>query len=41
VDNEFDWALVYPELANGKAAGAKPKVKLPEAQYCLKNWTRC
>jgi gliding motility-associated protein GldL len=36
VDNEFDWALVYPELANGKAAGKKPKGESPsEAQGLL------
>jgi gliding motility-associated protein GldL len=37
VDNEFDWALVYPELANGKAAGAKkPKAETAsEAQGLL------
>jgi gliding motility-associated protein GldL len=37
VDNELDWTLVYPELANGKAAGVrKPKAEAPaEAQGLL------
>jgi gliding motility-associated protein GldL len=36
VDNEFDWALVYPELANGKAGVKKPKGESPsEAQGLL------
>jgi gliding motility-associated protein GldL len=37
VDNELDWTLVYPELANGKAAGVKkPKADTPsEAQGLL------
>ena len=30
VDDELDWTLVYPELANGKPAGErKPKVEAP------------
>lgn len=37
VDNELDWTLVYPELANGKQAGTrKPKEESPaEAQGLL------
>jgi gliding motility-associated protein GldL len=37
VDNELDWTLVYPELANGKATGTrKPKAEAPlEAQGLL------
>lgn len=37
VDNELDWTLVYPELANGKSAGPrKPKEESPaEAQGLL------
>ncbi|MBP6182338.1 gliding motility protein GldL [Flavobacterium sp.] len=37
VDDELDWTLVYPELANGKAAGPKKqKVESPsEAQGLL------
>jgi gliding motility-associated protein GldL len=37
VDDELDWTLVYPELANGKPAGVrKPKVEAPaDAQGLL------
>jgi gliding motility-associated protein GldL len=37
VDNDLDWTLVYPELANGKAAGnKKAKVETPsDAQGLL------
>ncbi|MFV8327331.1 gliding motility protein GldL [Flavobacterium sp. ZS1P14] len=37
VDDDLDWTLVYPELANGKAAGVKkPKVETPsDAQGLL------
>jgi gliding motility-associated protein GldL len=37
VDDDLDWTLVYPELANGKATGVKkPKVETPtDAQGLL------
>ncbi|MFV8376749.1 gliding motility protein GldL [Flavobacterium sp. LB1P62] len=37
VDDDLDWTLVYPELANGKAAGVKkPKAETPsDAQGLL------
>jgi len=32
VDNELDWTLVYPELANGEAKKKTPKVEAPVAE---------
>ncbi|TDE42959.1 gliding motility protein GldL [Flavobacterium rhamnosiphilum] len=36
VDDDLDWTLVYPELANGVKGGGKPKVETPsDAQGLL------
>ena len=35
VDDELDWTLVYPELANGQAKKKADKVETPDAQGLL------
>jgi len=44
VDEELDWTLVYPELANGKAYQDKLKQMFllqMQKDCCLKNWMQC